>query len=325
MILLEQTHDISGAAADHRRLVVLFGVGLIGSAIAAQLCRQGMFRQSRFAFSWTDADERRSDIEAIRASVLERASAAPAESFSVNVVWAAGKAGFGAPQSDVDAEFEPFEDVIGLARDLVAVDRSSQPSFHLVSSAGGLFEGQVSVNQQTKPKPLRPYGTAKLRQEQELLANEEFLRPMIYRPSSVYGYSKDSRRVGLVSALLGSSIRNELGVIFGAPSTLRDYILAEDIGAFVARRIWSGDLSGSPFLLASGKPTSMLEIIRRIELAVSRKVGVRYVLGDTNTLDNSFMPSALPDDLDNTPLDTGIRLIATRMLEALVVDPSPQR
>ena len=37
--------------------------------------------------------------------------------------------------------------------------------FFLMSSIGGLFEGQALINSESNPKPLRPYGKLKLSQE----------------------------------------------------------------------------------------------------------------------------------------------------------------
>ena len=42
------------------------------------------------------------------------------------------------------------------------------PLFFLVSSAGGLFEGQRNVGDRSQPSPMRPYGFLKLRQEKLL-------------------------------------------------------------------------------------------------------------------------------------------------------------
>jgi UDP-glucose 4-epimerase len=40
--------------------------------------------------------------------------------------------------------------------------------FHMMSSAGGLFESQTHCSEHSIPRPLRPYGTGKLMQERAL-------------------------------------------------------------------------------------------------------------------------------------------------------------
>ena len=75
----------------------------------------------------------------------------------------------------------------------------------MISSAGGLFEGQTFCDARSAPTPQRPYGEGKLNQEQLAWGRKGDAKIHIFRPSSVYGVSP-SGRIGLVTALIGIHI-----------------------------------------------------------------------------------------------------------------------
>src|ERR1041385_672024 len=81
-------------------------------------------------------------------------------------------------------------------------------AFHLLSSAGGLYNGQRNVGRDSVPFATNPYGRAKLEQERQLHLALAHTQRMIYRPASVYGFAGPGTRLGLVAALIHNSIRH---------------------------------------------------------------------------------------------------------------------
>ena len=147
-------------------------------------------------------------------------------------------------------------------------------------------------------------------------------RRHVYRPSSVYGATR-SKRVGLVTALISNAMQGKTTRIFGNPNTLRDYVLADDIGHYLARRIVDPEPASDPppgaktFLLASGRSASVFEVIERIRERVERPLLLQFDPHPSNVRDMSFLPSALPTDWQATSLASGISRIVTHLRSGL--------
>ncbi|MEM7528286.1 MAG: NAD-dependent epimerase/dehydratase family protein [Pseudomonadota bacterium] len=285
-----------------RRAVAVFGLGLVGGAIAETFTRR-LDRPGRdLNYPWGDA--------AGRAEIRRDLSDLLSGSDSVDIVWSAGRSGFGSDTQTMATE-------TGLVRELVDFSQSLTPgdgaaSFHLLSSAGGLFEGISPIERGSVPCPLRPYGTGK--EAQEALLSKTELRAHIYRPSSVYGYRRGAR-LGLVAALLRNAQEGSVTRIAGANDTVRDYVLAEDMGQFIAARVLAAaPLPPAPLLLASGRPAAIGEIVAIVRRIVERPVLLQYATAPDNARHMSFRPSALPKGWRPTALETGIRLTARSLL-----------
>jgi nucleoside-diphosphate-sugar epimerase len=305
-----------------RHVVAMFGMGLVGRAIVASLLRLSDWTSQEFAFSWRDQSQRiadRSQIEQFLVGAKPIVEGGNAYGIGrLDIVWAAGRAGFASSQSDVEQELEAFHDVVILSERLRQQAPMAHHAFHLFSSAGGLFEGQRQIDRESAPAPKRPYGALKLEQERHLAATSQEIMKLIYRPSSVYGYSGTGLRVGLVSALVQNGIRHRVSRIFGEPHTIRDYVLASDIGSFLAKHLTAPPSNSQVFLLASGKPSSMFEMLHKIEQTVGRKLYCQFDSQPSNASHISFCKSALPVGWNPTDLDTGIRLTALQLSGAFV-------
>jgi UDP-glucose 4-epimerase len=311
-----------GVGQRSRHVVALFGMGLVGRAIGASLLRLSDWTVQEFPFSWTAPPQRTADRRQIEqflvcATPLTEGGDAY-EIGRLDIVWAAGRAGFASSQADVEQELEAFQDVLMISEHICQQAPMAQHAFHLFSSAGGLFEGQRQVNRESTPEPRRPYGVLKLEQEKHLAATSQNVAKLIYRPSSVYGYSGTGLRVGLVSALVQNGIRHRVSRIFGEPHTIRDYVLASDIGSFLAKTLIAPPSRSQVFLLASGKPSSMFEMLHKIEETVGRKLYCQFDSQPSNASHISFCKSALPAAWVPTDLDTGIRQTALQLSGAFI-------
>jgi UDP-glucose 4-epimerase len=297
-------------------------MGLVGRAIAASLLRLSEWASQELAFSWVDPSQRLLDKSLIEQFIIRSADLPiNGEAYGIrrlDIVWVAGRAGFGSSQADVEQEFDAFRDVLAIGEHLCQQIPMASHAFHLFSSAGGLFEGQCQVHRESIPEPKRPYGALKLEQESHLAAATQKVSKLIYRPSSVYGYSGTGLRIGLVSALLQNAIRHRVSQIFGEPHTIRDYVLASDIGSFMANRLMAPPCNSETFLLASGRPSTMFEMLRKTEQAVGRRLYCQFDSRPSNASHISFSKSALPNDWSPSDLDTGIRQTALQLRGAFV-------
>lgn len=297
----------------------LFGLGLIGREVLLQARRRFDLRVADHAFSWNDPDAARGQLSDLAANITaECALLGPA---NLHLIWCAGKAGFRADERVLAVETALHAQVLETFEALSERPDMLSLSVHHLSSAGGLYEGARLVTRDTPPSPRRAYGEAKLEQENRLASLPSAIGHRIYRPSTVYGDHPTSGRVGLITALIDAALKGEEAVIFGRPDTLRDFVFSEDIGRYIAGKL-SAPLSERRIsILASGKATSVSEVVHRVFLAFSKPILVRYVSPSDNAEHNTFAPSALDGDWSATEFDTGLRLVERRMRQRFHRNP----
>lgn len=303
MLLGERGAETGPGRRPGHRLCLLFGVGLVGGRIGAALVRRG-WSLEEIPNPWDDAEALASQLEDLRS----RLSAVSRR--RVDLIWSAGRAGFASDTEETRGEERSFRRVLALADSL---SRSARQGlvFHLVSSAGGLFEGQRHVDRRSSPRPLRPYGELKLRLEELLLSCGAELHPRIYRLSSVFGPAAGGARRGLIPTLLHDAREGRTTRIVGDLTTLRDYLFTEDVARHVADACGAPPPEGpSVELLASGKPTSIHEILHMVKRAVGRAPALRFAGRRGNRSDITFAASALPAGWEPSDLQTSLRRLA---------------
>ena len=140
----------------------------------------------------------------------------------------------------------------------------------------------------------------------------------IYRPSSVYGYTPTGR-AGLISTLIANQLQGRVSRILGQMTTLRDYVLADDIGQFITRRVHDPKApSGDTACLALCRPAAISEVIHLVERALGRRLMLEIDARPSNARHMSFLPSASPADWSPTPLPVGIARTTTAAQRALL-------
>lgn len=226
----------------------------------------------------------------------------------LSVVWAAGKAGFGATEAEAAGELDGYQDVVALTQRLRHTRGGQRHTFHMISSAGGLFEGRAVRAASEAPTPLRSYGHLKLAQEQH--ARDQLSGGMaVYRPSSVYTVPGQGGRLGLIGVLVRNGITQQPTTIVGALDTLRDYVMAADVGAYVANSTldYVND-DRNVHMLVSGHPASVLQVITAVETVIRRRVYVR-IAESWNARNITFLPAVKPERFSTTPLRVGVQMV----------------
>lgn len=312
MIIFDWTAN-NGQTQQRRKILALFGVGLIGGAIQQSVTSRYRPAAQYLPFSWRDFDRQITELSAIRSRITGICEQHPDSATDIHVVYSGGQAGFSGPAEQLEEEQRSFNKVLGFAASLGDAGPAVLHHFHLFSSAGGLFENQRFVDRTRKPEPLRPYGYAKLEQETALKLCPDEMSKWVYRPSSVYGFGGPGKRAGLVALLMKNAILHKPAVIFGRPNTLRDYVLSDDIGQFVAARIAGQHVGSEQFILASGKATCITEILAIIERTVERRLYLRYATQVENADHITFLPEVFPAGWKPTNLESGIRRVATQI------------
>lgn len=301
MRVLVNTH-----ATDECDLVLLFGLGLIGSSISNALLRLEFRILAEIPFEWHD-NLQITNAYGVIESICE--TSAP-NCTRLSFVWSAGIAGFHSTQSDTHQEFTIFQNAVAFALKLKEKVNPTRFSFHSISSAGGLFEGQSLVRRSSDPTPIRPYGILKKRQEDYL--NESFKTGelAIYRPSSVYGPMIQKSRLGLINNLINNARTGRITVLDAHVMSLRDYVFAGDIGNYIAGRVKYGpDKTGNDRVqfLVSAKCSSIFEVFAKIKRILNLHAQIRFDDQFGNNKNITFSDSVLPPGWRPASLDVGIR------------------
>lgn len=308
MILLEDR----GNAVTPGHLIAIFGTGLLGGGILRALnsARPSMTVAIPL-LDWRDPSEQTRQLADIERLIISRAQArrpGAEQAVPVRILWTAGGAGFSASEEQVSAEFRSFAAVVATAERLASALPHADVGFFAISSAGGLFEGQRLVDQESRPEPRRPYGRLKASQEQILLDGSERFAKRIYRISSVYGRIDPQHRMGLIPTLLHDGLRRRVSTIVGSASTLRDFVWLDDIGRFLAAELLGSRRQGEPVIsyLCSGRSTSLGEVLHEVENTLGRKLYVEFSADRANAADITFSPRLLPSGWTQTDLRVNI-------------------
>lgn len=298
--------------------VVLFGAGLIGSAIVTSLQKSSPLKKTSLELDWSQPELFREQLGGIEQQLTDLVGRGPDTETprAVRVVWSAGRAGFQATDDEVSKEYDRFDEVVCCVERLSACIPEASWTVILISSAGGLFEGQQHVGLHSTPVPLRPYSHLKLRQEQRLQQCPGVIRKKIYRPTSVYGYVRNHQRRGLIPTLIADGIRQRASRISGFPTTLRDYVWIEDIAAYLAKVILDDDLCNqdSVDILGSAKPSSIFEIQQIVERCLRRPLYLCFATPTGNGNHITFATDVLPGNWTSSELETNVRKITAEAL-----------
>lgn len=313
---------IHGEWATTRPVIAVFGCGMIGSAIVRRLLALGSLKATYLALGWGNDHVSKQQMgvieERITSLILDGR-----DCFSqrpIALVWSAGASGFLTAKGNVASELDSYASIIELTSRLMRRCPRALLSFHLISSAGGLFAGQLNVNAGANPCPINEYGRLKLLQEEMLMGEQpERLRRRVYRLSSVYGRVRRKQRRTLIPTLIVNGLRQRQSQIYSRPDTLRDFVWLDDVAKFVADRVLDDVVPSNPgqlatYILASAKPTSAIEAIREVERVLGRKLYVSFSPRPRNDEDITFASDVLPSDWYPCNISTGIRQIFCEML-----------
>ena len=289
------------------RAIVIIGLGLVGSAIYSNL-------KKRITNSGIDCKIDWSNAEAASLMLTQNLTTnLTTKTDWIDWIWSAGKAGFSASEQEVKNEYSIFLLCVNAIKKFQNnFYPKSTHIFHLISSAGGLFDGQLVTSIKDLPYPKSLYGKLKLDQENIV---KNLLPYNIYRLSTIYDYYKKNCRIGLIAALIKNTVCGKITTIVN-PQTQRDYVWAEDMADFILQKVLenSGTFDSSIFFIVSGKPTTIFEIISSIQKITKNKVLQSYNWDDKNSETILFPPFIKPKTLQTTSMDICIRNIYKNVL-----------
>ena len=154
------------------------------------------------------------------------------------------------------------------------------PKFVFVSTGGAIYGdlGDLrSASEDLVCRPISPYGASKLAVEHYLNVYRNMcgMRYGIVRPGNVFGPRQTSRGgAGVVAIFSNAMLANTPITIFGDGSSVRDYVYVSDIikGILAA----GNSEKPGPFNIASGRPTSVIEVFNALRERISYAMKPSY-------------------------------------------------
>lgn len=172
--------------------------------------------------------------------------------------------------------------IMGSLNLLEAVRRCDElPKFVFVSTGGAIYGDIGDLRRASEDlvcRPISPYGASKLAVETYLHVYRNLcgLRYGIVRPGNVYGPRQTSRGgAGVVAIFSEAMLAGKPLTIFGDGKSVRDYIYVDDIVRGILA-VGGSDESG-PFNIASGRPTSVIEVFDALCERIPYKMEPTYM------------------------------------------------
>jgi len=293
-------------------VILHFGIGLVGNAIKNSIFRlQQPYVIHHIPFSWNQQAEVLRCLEHVFEKTTQLIDD---DQTQLHIIWSAGKCGFGSTAEETQEEQQLFCAITDSMDTYVQTLPTRRTYFYLMSSAGGLYENQSYVDIHSLPAPQSPYGFLKFEQEKHILMKQN-MKTKIFRISSVYSRYLPKGRKGLIAVMVNNCIQNKVSTIFGSANTLRDYILDEDIGDYVAKCIFApNDHTSHIQFLIAGQPSSILKIKKYIEVVSKKKSYVNYTLIKSNASNICFSPKLVPTGFHPSSLYLNLRLLYLNIL-----------
>lgn len=280
--------------------VIQIGFGLIGTAIDKALSANIILHNSH-AIQWDNISATINQLDELTSSLTSLDE--------IEIIWAAGKAGFSADNKTVDAELLLFKSFVSALHQSLG---ARVTRCWMMSSAGGLHEGQICISSSTDVIQARPY--SRLKYEQEKIIKSHFKHHIICRISSVYTVDNLSGRLGLLPVLMLNGIQHKVSTLVGSESTLRDYVLDKDIAKSICQQILYQPTTCGIHYFVNGSPTSIKTIKEKIESIILKKLYIKYASVKSNAANITFLKDLKSEIFHSTPLSTNIKQLYHSLL-----------
>jgi UDP-glucose 4-epimerase len=257
--------DIGARMTHTRRMLITGGCGFIGANLVRVVREQG-------GWAVRVVDDLRSgrreylsemDVEIAIGDVADPAVLDPALEDVDAVIHLAAQTGVIPSVENPRRDFEG--NVVATFRVLDECRQRGIERFVFASSGAALGNVTPPLHEEVVPHPLSPYGAAKLTGEAycQSFAGSYGMHAVSLRFSNVYGpvsVNKNNAIPNFIKALL----KKEPLHIYGDGQQSRDFIYVDDLCDAILLAVGSDDVRGEVFQLATGRETSVLELIEII-------------------------------------------------------------
>lgn len=202
--------------------------GLLGSSVEKECLASAEVYFPAINFNWRDINLVSQDLNACCHNFFGNLGS---ENWAI--YWCAGRGTLASTIDQMENENQIFESLLGSIENTCPTGSRDRGVIFHASSAGSIYGGSQNppFTELTVPKPLTPYGDAKLRQEHSLREFSKRLgvRVLIGRISNLYGARQDlEKNQGLISTICYSILRRQPIKLFVPLETSRNYIFVKD-------------------------------------------------------------------------------------------------
>jgi UDP-glucose 4-epimerase len=252
------------------RVIVTGGAGFIGSHLVDKLIDMNYDVLVIDNLLSGSEDNLNKSAEFLKKDICDRDINALIEKYSPSFIFHL------AAQIDVrkslkDPMWDEGINIKGTLNLLEALSKANIKKF-IFSSTGGAIYGEAKyANEELLPKPLSPYGVAKLTCEHYLRVYSEWKNVPFtsLRYGNVYGPRQDPYgEAGVVAIFSNRLIKEKKPILYGYGSMVRDYIYVLDVVEANILSMNRGD--GEIYNIGTGKPTTVQELFSMLK-DISRK------------------------------------------------------
>lgn len=135
------------------------------------------------------------------------------------------------------------------------------------------------LNEDVCPNPISPYALSKYAGERlcQIFSSNYNLPTVCLRYFNVYGPGQSFNSGAVIPFLVNTFLKNKRPKIFGNGKQIRDFVFVEDVVRANLKAIASKFRRGEIFNVASGEPTSILEVINILNRILSKNIKPIFV------------------------------------------------
>lgn len=322
---------MTGAQRPSRPHTLVVGSGgLLGRHVRSALERSGASVRT-VSVPWHDPVAARAVLRSELAAFVDSSPDG-----RVNIAWCAGAGVVSTPADELETEVSLFRDVLADLRP--ALRPTTRLAFFFASSVGGVYAGSVDppFTELSEPRPLVPYGRAKLAMEEALTAfcAETGSVALLGRITNLYGPGqKLSKPQGLVSQLCLAQLRGTPLPVWVSFDTIRDYLYVGDCAEMVVdaldglhEHVRGAGSNAVVKILATGTGVTLSAVIGETNRVFRRRARLRIPgAGTPGQARDLRVRSVVWPELDKrtqTPFSVGVRRIADEIALAYAAGTS---
>ncbi|MGP6220681.1 NAD-dependent epimerase/dehydratase family protein [Caldiplasma sukawensis] len=195
-------------------------------------------------------------------------------------------------RKSVEHPYEYFDDGLNLTVKMLELARKSKASFIFPSSG-------------STAKPTNPYSLAKKNAVEwiDLYGELYGIESYILKFFNIYG---ENARKGAVYLFTRAAITGETATVYGDGKHVRDFVYVGDVVKFIDD-ILKGRVRPGDYEIGTGKGTSVIELIDKIEKITGNKINYKNEDYIVNEADN--LVARNPAIKNITPLEDGIKRV----------------
>ncbi len=270
------------SAADRATTLLVGGAGFVGASLVRALEARGQAVRvldwgEAVGFAYLDG----TNVEILRGDVTDPATVRRAVQGVDRIIHLAARTSVPASIASPWADFQ--QNVVGTVGLLEACREAGVPRFVFASSNAAVGLVDPPAHELITPRPVAPYGAAKLAVEGYLSAyfRSYGMATTALRFSNAYGpYSL--HKASVVAAMIKACLAGRPVTIYGDGTQTRDFVHVDDLVRLVLLVLDAPaeKVAGQVFQAGSGRETTVLELARSVIAAVvangGQPVGVSF-------------------------------------------------